>query len=230
MPLSAHLSLSIGNHRSDPVTLLHESWRQGTEGCACLGGQLGAGVPWRREKLSDLLKLSPTFVGVTLLPFGNGASDVFAVIANFVSSGSNDIGFDGILGGAILISYVVGGVVSFNMADKKIQVDRRRFIRDLSFFLFGVVWFALILVNGEMNIWGVVAFLSISMVYAFFVTMNEILKRKASKLKLDGLTPMLHVVGSFFSCRGEEDDSIHALFVSPDSRASQVDISVKLPH
>jgi len=181
------------------------------------------------EKLSDLLKLSPTVAGVTFLPFGNGASDVFAGIANFVSSGSNDLGFDGILGGAIFIACVVGGVVSFSIADKKVQVDRRCFIRDLSFFLFGVACLALILANGKVNIWGAVAFLSIYVVYAIFVALNEILQRKAPKFKLDGVTPMLHVVGSFFSCRGEEDESICAPLVIPDNHANPVDLSVKVP-
>ncbi|KAG2272040.1 hypothetical protein Bca52824_066595 [Brassica carinata] len=100
------------------------------------------------EKLSKLLRLPPTLAGVTLLPLGNGAPDVFASIAAFVGS-------------------------------DKVKLDKKCFIRDLSFFLFSLVSLMVILMVGEVTVRIAVAFVSIYVVYAFLVAANVILRKHA---------------------------------------------------
>ncbi|KAL7234904.1 hypothetical protein ACSBR1_018385 [Camellia fascicularis] len=69
------------------------------------------------EKLSSLLRLSPTVVGVTLLPLGNGAPDVFGSIAAFMGQALRYSFFIVTLVSLSLILYVgtvnVGGAIAF---------------------------------------------------------------------------------------------------------------------
>lgn len=181
------------------------------------------------EKLSELLNMSPTVAGVTLLPLGNGAPDVFASIAAFASSGLDDVGFNSIMGGALFITCVVVGVISLSIADKRVQIDRNCFIRDLSFFLFTVLCLALLMFIGKVNTWGAMAFVFIYVVYAIFVATSEILRKKGLRSKLNGLMPLLPVAGGSVSCRGGEE-TMYTPLLSADSHGTPPDLSAKLPH
>ncbi|KAG4927651.1 hypothetical protein JHK85_054137 [Glycine max] len=76
------------------------------------------------DNLSKLLRLSPTIAGVTLLSLGNGACDVFATLVSFKGSGTRDIGFNTVLGGASFVSCVVVGIVSIAIRHRGIRVKK----------------------------------------------------------------------------------------------------------
>ncbi|KAL2229158.1 cation/calcium exchanger 3-like [Sesamum indicum] len=182
------------------------------------------------EKLSNLLKLPPTVAGVTLLPLGNGAPDVFASIAAFAGRNSGDVGLNSVLGGAFFVICIVAGTVSLCVAERNIQIDKKCFIRDVTFFLIALVSLLVILVVGEVSVGGAIAFVSIYVVYALCVAVGELLRKHGRRLKLETFLPLLPVTGSALSGGNAvgEFDSTPLLY--SDTGDGVPHLQAKLPH
>ncbi|KAB1205001.1 Cation/calcium exchanger 2 [Morella rubra] len=126
------------------------------------------------ENLSRVLKLSPTIAGVTLLSLGNGAPDIFASIVSFMGNETSDIGINTVLGGASFVTCVVVGIISISRRRREFKVDKSAFIRDVSFFLLVLVYLIVILLHGEIDLWGAIGFSSMYIVYVILVCTSHI--------------------------------------------------------
>ncbi|MBA0860319.1 hypothetical protein Goshw_016439 [Gossypium schwendimanii] len=119
--------------------------------------------------MSSLLKLSPTLVGVTLLSLSNGAPDVFSSAVSFMDSGTQDIALNIVLGGALFVTCVVVGTICTLVHQKRIQINKPAFVRDVCFLLLVILSLTLILIYGRINHWGSLAFSSMYIVYVILV-------------------------------------------------------------
>ncbi|XP_027358874.1 cation/calcium exchanger 1-like [Abrus precatorius] len=122
------------------------------------------------EGLSDILRLSPTIAGVTLLSLGNGAPDFFASVVSFTRSNDGAVGLNSILGGAFFVSSAVLGVISFLVNPNEIAVDKASFIRDVIFFLFSLFILLVIISIGKISLLGSICYVSIYFLYVCAVS------------------------------------------------------------
>lgn len=118
------------------------------------------------EGLSKALKLSPTIAGTTLLPFGNGANDVFASVISFTKSHDGDVGLNSVLGGAFFISCLVVGILSIIVSStQQTRVNESSFVRDVIFLIFSLFFLLMIIVFGRINLWLALSFVSLYFAY-----------------------------------------------------------------
>lgn len=183
------------------------------------------------EKLSSLLKMSPTVAGVTLLPLGNGAPDLFASIAAFASKNSSEVGINSVLGGAVFVTCVVVGIISLCIAEKRVQIDRYSFVRDIGFFLFCLIWLFLILTVGEVTVGTALLFVLLYLIYVLAVALNEVGRINIRVFKLRYVTPLLPVRWCSSSSTGDEEgDSVHASLLESGSKSDVPCLENRLPH
>ncbi|XP_030453130.2 cation/calcium exchanger 2 [Syzygium oleosum] len=135
------------------------------------------------ESLSRLLKLSPTIAGVTLLSLGNGAPDVFASLVSFTGSGTQSVGLNTVLGGSSFVTCIVVGIISFLVHKRHIRVDKSAFVRDVCFLMLVLLFLLVILLNGEINLWGALGFLSMYVAYVVIVYVSHAHWQKNSDIE-----------------------------------------------
>ena len=140
------------------------------------------------ESLSNILKLSPTIAGITLLSLGNGAPDVFSIIISFTKSGDADVGLNSVLGAAFFVSSVVVGLISILIHNRPITntpstivIDKIGFIRDVTFFLFSLLSLLAILIFGKVNLFAAICFFAIYFLYVSSVSATHFFSRNDTK-------------------------------------------------
>ncbi|KAF4309485.1 sodium calcium exchanger protein [Botryosphaeria dothidea] len=115
--------------------------------------------------ISSLLGMSESMAGVTFLAFGNGSPDVFSTFAAMkTNSGSLAVGE--LIGAAGFITAVVAGSMALV---RPFKVDRRSFVRDVSFFIFAAAFSMVFLIDGKLSLWECAAMVGFYIAYVLFV-------------------------------------------------------------
>lgn len=132
-------------------------------------------------KISDKLKLSQNFSGITLLAFGNGAPDVISsIVASDLYSGI-EFSVCALIGSGVFVTSFVMGVVI--ICGKEIKVNKNLFIRDISIYLISLIYFLWFSLEKQINLWMSISFF---MIYVIFVIIASVpFKCKRKKLILE---------------------------------------------
>ncbi|XP_049849868.1 putative sodium/calcium exchanger 7 [Schistocerca gregaria] len=113
--------------------------------------------------ISDKLGLRPEVAGLTILAFGNGASD-FITNSVCILNGSPSIAFGSIIGTGLFITTFVAGCIT--LAVKKIQIRPVSFFRDILFYLASLSVLFVSILTGKTWIYQPIALLILYITYA----------------------------------------------------------------
>lgn len=146
-----------------------------------------------------MLKMSENLAGVTLLAFGNGSPDIFASLAN--SSEDTELMYAELIGAAVFVTGFIAGIV---ILVRPFKLNKRNHIRDVLFFLTGILIINGFMQDGIYKMWEGVATVAIYVAYLMFVIIEHIrMKRKVGKVRSSmqesveqGRSPSLDVIKS----------------------------------
>ena len=114
--------------------------------------------------LCEQLNISYNVAGVTFLAFGNGAPDVFSLIASFTHKNvDSHIGVGALLGAGVFVTTIVVGTITIL---SPCYVNRDIFLRDCSFYLIAVT---IVIILGAIRDITLFSALGLFVVYASYV-------------------------------------------------------------
>ncbi|XP_057294813.1 mitochondrial sodium/calcium exchanger protein-like isoform X1 [Hydractinia symbiolongicarpus] len=129
------------------------------------------------KSISKTLRMSDSVAGVTLLALGNGAPDIFSVIAavDNADEKTTAMAFQELFGAGIFVTTVVSGFINISASFK---LARRPFIRDAIFYCAAVAWTFVIMYRRDINTAEAIGFIALYVIYAFIVIIGQCVNRR----------------------------------------------------
>ena len=129
--------------------------------------------------IAAILHLPESLVGVTFLAFGNGSPDLFSTFAA-MGSNSASMAVGELIGAAGFISAVVAGSMALV---REFKVDRKTYVRDVSFLMAAVALTCGFLIDGELHLWECVVMIMYYCLYVVTVVGGHwLLSRRAARV------------------------------------------------
>ena len=115
--------------------------------------------------IANVLGLSESMAGVTLLAFGNGSPDVFSTFAA-MNTHSGSLAIGELIGAAGFITAVVAGSMAIV---RPFKVAQKSFVRDVSFFIVAASFSMVFLADGHLLLWESAVMVGFYVFYVFTV-------------------------------------------------------------
>lgn len=178
-------------------------------------------------RMAEMLHLSPSTGGVTLLALGNGAPDVFASIAS-VWGGNPRIGLSAIVSAGLFVTAFVVGFVA--LAASPFPLSPTTFLRDVCFYILAVTLMFLLYMSGEVYAWQA---LGLVFFYVFFVAVvfsmdhsrgkDRVLKTSISDLDSARVAARTEDVSKAYFSNGLDNSNVESLSRALDNHIIDVD-------
>jgi sodium/potassium/calcium exchanger 6 len=110
-------------------------------------------------KIVDKFKMSQSLAAMTLLAFGNGASDVISSLVASSDSKGIEIAIGSLIGSGLFLTSLVYGMLIVN--GENLSVNPKSFVQDVLTYIFSLIVLFYISLNGVINIYESIFFVSI---------------------------------------------------------------------
>eukprot|EP00794_Sanderia_malayensis_P014110 gene14110-15585_t len=122
------------------------------------------------------LRMSDNVAGVTLLALGNGAPDIFSVLAAITTGNNNaaPLAFQELYGSGMFVTTIVVGSIQLRSSFK---LARRPFLRDVVFYISAVAWTFVVMYKKEIQTAEAVGFIVLYVVYVTLVIAGQAVNR-----------------------------------------------------
>jgi sodium/potassium/calcium exchanger 6 len=126
--------------------------------------------------------MSQNLAAMTLLSFGNGASDV---ISSLVASSNNnnngiELAIGSLIGSGLFLTSLVYGILIYN-GDGNLNINPKNFVKDILIYIFSLVVLFLISLNGSINIYESILFVSIYLINVLLAFVEDWKNKKKNK-------------------------------------------------
>ena len=142
-------------------------------------------------KLSELLKMSESLAGVTLMALGNGACEL---ITGIVAAGSESgplLSVGSLSGSTLVVSGLVPALIVLSSKTKSVSMNRFKFTRDYIMIIISLILFLSFYFSGKIYWWMSLIQMGAYVIYIVIVIIIEGRMSKSKQEDTKGATPVI---------------------------------------
>ncbi|XP_076655559.1 mitochondrial sodium/calcium exchanger protein [Halictus rubicundus] len=128
--------------------------------------------------IAEILKLSESIAGVTILAFGNGAPDIFTSLVSGTDEGI--IMFTELIGAGVFVTAIIAGSVA---VVKPFRADLKPLMRDACFYMLSVCWISYVVRDETIHLWEAISFVLCYVIFIVVVVLMQMYENREARLK-----------------------------------------------
>ncbi|XP_070511032.1 mitochondrial sodium/calcium exchanger protein [Cardiocondyla obscurior] len=128
--------------------------------------------------IANVMRLSDTIAGVTILAFGNGAPDIFTSLAS--RNDKEIIMFTELIGAGVFVTSIIAGSVAIT---KPFKVSLKSLTRDACFYIFSISWITYVVWDEMVHLWEAISFILVYILFIVAVVIMQMYDVREETLK-----------------------------------------------